>query len=267
MNIFLSSDFDPLQILNDSSIQPPITNVKPYKTFSALKLNQLLARPTNQKSNQTNSSTRSTSDNNKSEPQPSGSNDFGQDKTSNSEIEFTLKTTNNTSMNESIATSQPVSNSIMERKPRLDELPPLQPNETYEYFLERKYSQKDHPYQLLYDCFVNKSRVMVRVRMGRHHDQHYSTLFGTLSGFDKFFNLILLNVDEEYYQVETIYKKQKTLDKEKGITNRKPRNRKRAVRTYIPKQRSFPLLFVKGCHVILISRANAIVNDERFTLH
>lgn len=189
MNIFLSSEFDPLRVLHDNTyVQPPITNVKPYKSFSALNLNQLLARPTNkqqqiQKSKQTN-------------PPDKNSRLISESNNMVSGISFEQDITMNTApQSEALAPTHISSRSVDDqnfdqRKPSLHELPPLQPHETYEYFLERKYSRKDHPYQLLYDCFVNKSRVLVRVRMGRKHETHYSTLVGTLSGFDKFFNLV-----------------------------------------------------------------------------
>ncbi|EFC45037.1 LSM11_C domain-containing protein [Naegleria gruberi] len=267
-NVFLREDFDPLIALfgsvdknnNNNSVTdadddvmiPPISNIKPYKTFDAINLDQLLLKnkPKQQKQKQ---------QINKEEKKESCV-------VVDRDDQIVAAGSSSSSSLSSSEQKQSSDESIVKSNlPDVKDLPTLAHKDTYRGFLEHKYGQasvssSQHSFGLLYQAVMEKKRVGVMVKTRHGH----SKLEGVLSGFDKFFNMILLDVKENYKELEIRFKKQKTLDRERGImipsttttttTTKKKnsRNRKRRVRCLVEKEREFPLLFVKGCQVISV---------------
>ena len=255
-SIFLSEDFDPLRVLYDDQVVPPIRNVKPYKTFASIKhVNMLLdvGREGNEKGHGKGIGKRHDS-------QP-------------------LKGIN-------------LQQETQDDGPPIQPLPDLPFKDTFTGYLQRKFGDRNRdwdrdqnrdqdqaqnqtwdqahnqardqtlnqtlnqtptqPFNMLYECYSERARIIVRRRDRKGNE---SILRGTLLGFDKYFNLILSRVVEQDHELEIHYRKQYQLEREKSLPPRsRKRNRKRSVRVYVARERYFPLLFVRGCSVFLISR-------------
>ena len=232
-SIFLSENFDPLRVLYDDQVVPPIRNVKPYKTFASIKhVNMLL--------------------------------DVGREgigkghgKEIGKEHAQPLKGTNK--------------QETQDDSPPIQPLPDLPFKDTFTGYLQRKFGKArdreqardqtqdqahkltpTQPFNMLYECYSERARIIVRRRDRKGNE---SILTGTLVGFDKYFNMILAQVVEQDHELEIHYRKQYQLELEKGLPPRsRKRNRKRSVQVYVARERYFPLLFVRGCSVFLISR-------------
>ncbi|KAL9643792.1 hypothetical protein ABK040_013207 [Willaertia magna] len=170
-----------------------------------------------------------------------------------SECNAATITSSITSSSDSNCNDNNIGKEVNDKKKKRKNIVQLAIEDTYEGYLEKKFNHPNHPFHLLYKCYLEKSLIKVYVN---NRDNVTSECHGTLIGFDKYMNVMLENVTENYKELEIQYKKQKNIERDLGIVREKKRNRKRSVKVYIEKIRTFPILFIKGENIILISKSD-----------